>query len=197
MPSICAASTGCRACSRSAANWRGSSQGRRLPYVGQQEVRLFGIDAPEFTQSCTRGGQAWACGSAAADQLAKLAAGKQVSCTPMGADKYGRTVARCTAGHTDLNGPWSRPAMRSPIAAIRWTTFPLRRAPSLPSVAFGAQHIRVARCQVRHSDDDHLVASPPQTQQSRGEMPVVVNPRSKRRTAAVAPSRATTRARAN
>src|SRR5688572_28446933 len=56
--------------------------------VGEREVRLFGIDAPEFTQTCTRDGQAWSCGSAAADQLSKLVSGKQVSCQPRGTDKY-------------------------------------------------------------------------------------------------------------
>jgi len=32
--------------------------------VGDTEVRLFGIDAPEFDQSCTRNGRPWSCGSA-------------------------------------------------------------------------------------------------------------------------------------
>jgi endonuclease YncB( thermonuclease family) len=27
--------------------------------VGETEVRLFGVDAPEFDQTCTRSGQAW------------------------------------------------------------------------------------------------------------------------------------------
>ncbi len=71
--------------------------------VGDTEVRLFGIDAPELNQSCERAGRSWACGSAAADQLAKLVNGKQVSCVTTGIDRYGRTVARCRAGGTDLN----------------------------------------------------------------------------------------------
>lgn len=71
--------------------------------VGQQEVRLFGIDAPEFTQTCTRSGRSWACGSAAADQLSRLVAGKQVNCDPVGSDKHGRTLARCSVGIVDLN----------------------------------------------------------------------------------------------
>ena len=33
-------------------------------------VRLFGIDAPEGRQSCTRDGTAWACGEAAAQTFA-------------------------------------------------------------------------------------------------------------------------------
>src|SRR5688500_5070688 len=71
--------------------------------VGQQEVRLFGIDAPEFTQTCTRASERWACGAAAADQLSKLVSGKQVNCVTLGTDRHKRTVARCRVGSIDLN----------------------------------------------------------------------------------------------
>jgi len=71
--------------------------------VGQTEVRLFGIDAPEFDQSCKRGGQAWACGSEAADRLSRLVTGKDVRCTSMGTDQHNRTLSRCMVGMTDIN----------------------------------------------------------------------------------------------
>lgn len=71
--------------------------------VGEQEVRLFGIDAPELTQTCNREGNAWECGAMAADQLSKLVAGKQVSCASLGKDKHGRALARCSVGATDVN----------------------------------------------------------------------------------------------
>jgi endonuclease YncB( thermonuclease family) len=71
--------------------------------VGQQEVRLFGIDAPELSQTCTRDGETWACGSAAANELSRLVAGKQVSCTSLGSDTHGRTLARCSVGPVELN----------------------------------------------------------------------------------------------
>jgi endonuclease YncB( thermonuclease family) len=71
--------------------------------VGQREVRLFGIDAPEFSQSCTRDGQPWRCGAVAADQLSKLVTGKQVRCVAVDTDEHGRTVSRCTAGVVDVN----------------------------------------------------------------------------------------------
>lgn len=71
--------------------------------VGNREVRLFGIDAPEFSQTCTRNGNPWPCGEAAADQLSKLVTGKQVRCTAVDTDTHGRTVARCTVGTTDVN----------------------------------------------------------------------------------------------
>jgi endonuclease YncB( thermonuclease family) len=72
-------------------------------YVGETEVRLFGIDAPEWTQTCTKGGQSWACGEAAADHLSKLVSGKKAYCEKVDIDEHGRTVARCQAGGVDLN----------------------------------------------------------------------------------------------
>ncbi len=71
--------------------------------VGESSVRLFGIDAPEFGQSCTRNGQEWACGAEAAEQLARLVTGKQVRCVSMGTDQYDRVLGRCTVGTLDVN----------------------------------------------------------------------------------------------
>jgi len=71
--------------------------------VGETRVRLFGIDAPEFSQSCKRNGQEWACGAAAAEELAKLVTGKQVRCVSMGTDQHGRILGRCTVGTVDVN----------------------------------------------------------------------------------------------
>ena len=79
---------------------RRESEGRG---VGNREVRLFGIDAPEFDQQCKRGGQIWACGSAAADKLAAMVTGKDVRCEAVGTDQHERTLARCSVGTTDIN----------------------------------------------------------------------------------------------
>ena len=71
---------------------------------GGQRIRLFGIDAPEFDQSCTRAGSSWACGQAASDQLAKLVTGREVRCVPTGTDAFDRVLARCsTVGGLDVN----------------------------------------------------------------------------------------------
>lgn len=72
-------------------------------YVGGREVRLFGIDAPEYHQTCTREGRPWACGAEAAKQLSALVTNKQVRCEQVDTDEHGRIVARCTAGPVDLN----------------------------------------------------------------------------------------------
>jgi len=71
--------------------------------VGDREVRLFGIDAPEFSQYCKRAGQDWPCGAEAAERLSRLIMGKDVRCVAMDTDQYGRTVARCTVDGTDIN----------------------------------------------------------------------------------------------
>ena len=71
--------------------------------VGAREVRLFGIDAPEYDQSCQRAGQDWPCGSAAADKLAQLVTGKNVVCSSAGTDQHRRLLGRCMVGATDVN----------------------------------------------------------------------------------------------
>jgi endonuclease YncB( thermonuclease family) len=71
--------------------------------MSETRIRLIGIDAPELEQSCTdaRGGS-WACGTAARDQMRALVSGQEVTCTPDGADRYGRMLAHCSAGGHDL-----------------------------------------------------------------------------------------------
>jgi endonuclease YncB( thermonuclease family) len=71
--------------------------------VGGLSVRLFGIDAPETRQKCTRDGTQWACGEEAARQLGSLIEGRQVRCRGNGTDAYGRTVAVCEASGLELN----------------------------------------------------------------------------------------------
>ncbi|HET6941304.1 MAG TPA: thermonuclease family protein [Sphingomicrobium sp.] len=71
--------------------------------VGDKEVRLVGIDAPELGQTCQRDGQNWACGAAAKDLLISLMRGKTVFCSQTGTDQYRRVLAQCVAGTTDLN----------------------------------------------------------------------------------------------
>lgn len=66
-------------------------------------IRLYGIDAPEYKQTCTRGGATWTCGKEAADKLSALVEGKPVRCEYRDTDDYGRTVATCRVGQTDLS----------------------------------------------------------------------------------------------
>lgn len=65
---------------------------------GTEEVRIMGIDAPELNQTCRdERGRGWACGREARKQLSALIARGDVRCTPNGRDRYGRTLARCSA----------------------------------------------------------------------------------------------------
>lgn len=66
-------------------------------------IRLHGIDAPESAQTCQRDGQAWRCGAAAANALDRAIGRQTVRCRETDRDRYGRIVAVCTAGGTDLN----------------------------------------------------------------------------------------------
>lgn len=69
-----------------------------------ERIRFHGIDAPEGSQLCQRGGKPWRCGQASALALADHIGRKTVSCTPQKTDRYGRTVASCAIGREDLEG---------------------------------------------------------------------------------------------
>ena len=71
-------------------------------------IRLLGIDAPESAQTCRRGGALWACGQDATALIAKLVDGREVSCEAHERDSYGRLVATCRAGVTDVGGAMVR-----------------------------------------------------------------------------------------
>jgi endonuclease YncB( thermonuclease family) len=69
-------------------------------------IRLWGVDAPESSQLC-RGADSnlYRCGANAANDLDTFIARRPVKCTPISEDQYGRSVATCSVGGTDL-GEW-------------------------------------------------------------------------------------------
>jgi endonuclease YncB( thermonuclease family) len=68
-----------------------------------QEIRLHGIDAPEYRQTCRdRAGAEYACGKEAARHLREMIRGRGVSCKSWETDRYGRAVASCTIGDDDI-----------------------------------------------------------------------------------------------
>ena len=72
--------------------------------IDTQRIRLEGIDAPETDQVCLDAkGQPWTCGIAARDSLSSHIAGRTVSCTARGEDRYGRMLATCSVGGDNLN----------------------------------------------------------------------------------------------
>lgn len=71
--------------------------------IGGQRIRLTGLDAPEWNQTCSRADAAdWACGRAAADRMRGLTRGATLSCEGEGHDRYGRLLATCRAGDADI-----------------------------------------------------------------------------------------------
>jgi len=71
--------------------------------VHGERIRLWGVDAPESTQLCRgRDRRPYRCGALAANTLDAFTRGKTVRCMAVDGDRYGRIVARCAAGGTDL-----------------------------------------------------------------------------------------------
>lgn len=68
-----------------------------------RRIRLDGIDAPEAGQACGRRGRTWPCGRRAAQALAAFIADRPVRCAGGTTDRYGRLIARCRVGRTDLS----------------------------------------------------------------------------------------------
>jgi len=145
--------------------------------VGDTEVRLYGIDAPEFTQTCQRDGRSWSCGSDAAYQLSKLINGKQVTCSSMGSDTFGRTLARCRVGEIDLN--------RTMVAtgyALAYRRYSTDYVSAEESAKLARRGIWTGTfelpSQVRHAEDDYVLDRL-KDRGSSGAMPVVSSVRSK------------------
>ena len=78
------------------------SDGDSLAF-GPVRIRLSGIDAPETDQTCLISDHRRRCGDEARDHLSALIAGRPVTCNWSRLDKYGRQLAHCRAGDTDLN----------------------------------------------------------------------------------------------
>ncbi len=64
--------------------------------IARVSIRLEGIDAPEWDQTCVDPqGRTWRCGRAASHALREHIRGREVVCRPRAHDRYGRTVAIC------------------------------------------------------------------------------------------------------
>lgn len=72
--------------------------------IGKTEIRLHGIDAPEYRQTCRADtGKNEACGKMARDALSQLIRNAKVSCRTLEQDRYGRQVSVCKVDNTDIN----------------------------------------------------------------------------------------------
>jgi endonuclease YncB( thermonuclease family) len=76
----------------------------RLDDPRKSEVRLHGIDAPEYRQTCfDENDREWPCGREATRFLRGLVGGGEIKCQPVDRDRYGRLVADCRAKDVSLN----------------------------------------------------------------------------------------------
>jgi len=73
-------------------------------HIGDQRIRLFGIDALEGKQTCIRDGKPWNCGQEATWALELVLADRWVTCEQRDIDRYKRIVAVCLiGGSVDVN----------------------------------------------------------------------------------------------
>lgn len=76
--------------------------GDSMRLSGGGEIRIHGIDAPEYRQICTTAeGGPWPCGRAARAQLEALVLAGGIDCIVAARDEYGRAIARCSAAGTE------------------------------------------------------------------------------------------------
>lgn len=71
--------------------------------VGGTWIELYGIDAPERGQTCSRDFRRWSCGDIAARRLKDLVSGSRLRCRAVARDANRRTVALCFVGGMDLS----------------------------------------------------------------------------------------------
>jgi endonuclease YncB( thermonuclease family) len=71
-------------------------------HLGDERVRLLGLDAPELDQTCLRAGSEWPCGHQARDLMTAILKRGPIVCEPDGHDRYGRVLARCSVAKKDI-----------------------------------------------------------------------------------------------
>lgn len=71
--------------------------------IGSERIRLKGIDAPEWDQTCHAPSGSYRCGRESASALREHVRGRPVSCEGWERDRYGRLLAVCSVGGVDLN----------------------------------------------------------------------------------------------
>lgn len=73
--------------------------------VGSRKLRLDGIDAPEYHQTCSdAAGRVWECGKASRASLEQFFLEPGLTCTAGATDKYARSIAKCSnVGRADIS----------------------------------------------------------------------------------------------
>lgn len=70
--------------------------------IGNERIRLLGIDAPEIAQVCQQGRAPVRCGIQSRDRLIAIIAGRPIRCEGKSRDRHRRLVAVCTVGGKDI-----------------------------------------------------------------------------------------------
>ena len=75
--------------------------------INKHEIRLFGIDAPEYKQHCyDLDGKAWPCGIQAKKELIKHIDGRILSCKRIKTDQYQRILSECFLPNQESINAW-------------------------------------------------------------------------------------------
>ena len=78
------------------------NDGDTITLMGER-IRLRGIDAPEYNQTCRNSGTTYPCGRRSREALVDLARVGRIECSGWERDRYGRLLAVCSAGGVELN----------------------------------------------------------------------------------------------
>ncbi|WKL57437.1 thermonuclease family protein [Asticcacaulis sp. ZE23SCel15] len=92
--------------------------------IGDHEIRLHGIDAFEYDQTCGL----YACGQASKAHLAQLIADQAITCWARDTDRYGRIVAICKAGSKDIGAEQVRSGLALAYSRYSDIYVPLEKA---------------------------------------------------------------------
>ena len=72
-------------------------------HIGKNKIRLHGIDAPEYRQTCTIDKEMWNCGIESKIALENFILTKEVNCEIIDVDQYRRFVGICFLENQNIN----------------------------------------------------------------------------------------------
>ncbi len=78
--------------------------GDSIRFSRRDEVRLLGIDAPEYRQNCyNEQNVTYDCGQKAKKALIKIVKNQEIKCNRIKKDIYKRNLSECFVGETNIN----------------------------------------------------------------------------------------------
>ncbi|OFX12426.1 MAG: hypothetical protein A2516_10065 [Alphaproteobacteria bacterium RIFOXYD12_FULL_60_8] len=111
-------------------------------FVLGREVRLSGVDAPEWDQKCAGpDGKPWLAGQEAAAWLRSRLDGQTVSCVTETMDRYHRAISTCFLGGENVNETLVREGW-----AVAYTRYSIRYVPAEDAAKAEGRGIWRGRC---------------------------------------------------